>query len=146
MIKKYFPFFIFTLFPLFLCGCMNTDTIKLQFNTSESELLNRVKQMVIQDNFTLESEKQFSFSTQWKKSTKEENNIPDNTIEGKLEVVIYHTANGTEILVTVKKRSSLDSTNPDIPSYLDVGIMMNDLLYTRWNDKLKLLQEEYKKK
>jgi hypothetical protein len=143
--KKYFLVTILAFTSFFLFGCMGTNTIKLQYNTKEAELLKRVKQLVIQDNFTIESDEQFSFTTAWKKTTKEEDNIPDGTIQAQFIVSVSPAKSGSELLFTVWKRSSLDSQDPSAPSYTDVGIILNDLLLKRWNEKLKVLQEEFKK-
>jgi hypothetical protein len=143
--KKYYLVFTILFSALFLFGCDATDTLKAAFNTDAPTLKNRIKEIISADNYKIESESAFALNTEWRLAAKEESNIPDNTIEAKLEVTIHPTTSGSEILLKLTKRSSLNSNSPDTPSYSNIGIIMNDLLYKKWNEKLKSLQKEYKK-
>jgi hypothetical protein len=143
--KKYYLIFTVIFSVLFLFGCDATNTLKVSFNTDASTLKNRIKEIALADNYKIETENALTLVTEWRLATKDENNIPDNTIETKLEITISPTMSGSEILLKVIKRSSLNSTDPETPTYSDIGVIMNDLLYKKWDHKLKSLQSEYKK-
>lgn len=138
-------FFILFLIPI-IYGCENSNVLTLQFNTTVPEIHSKLKQMITEENFKIDSEDSAFISTVWRKTVKEENNITDNTIEARLEASLQPVEDGTEVLFKVMKRSSLDSPDPNVPEYSEVELILNDLLYKRWNEKLKALQEEYKKK
>lgn len=131
---------------IILAGCEGTNNLKFKFNAPTAEVKKRINKMIIEENFEIETNDPEFTATKWRKVTKDENNIPDYTIEGKVEANFRQIEDGTEVIFTVLKRSSLDSVDPDNPTYNDVGLILNDLLFRRWNEKLKLLQEELNKK
>ena len=143
--KKIYSIFTIVLSALTFFSCEGTNILKVSFNTDKATLKNRINEILVADNYRLDINDSQTLSTEWRKATIEENNIPDNTIEVKLEVTIYSVSGGSEILLKVMKRSSLNSTDPNTPTYSDIGIIMNDMLYKKWNAKLKLLQGEFKK-
>lgn len=134
------------LFVLFLVGCQETNLIEYKINSNSNQLLKEVREMIISDNYTLEEDDSLHLSTNWRKCTKDENNIPDNTIECKVDVVFVPLENDTEIKLKVMKRSSLNSEDQNALTYIDVGIILNDWLYKKWQENLKSLQKKYSEK
>jgi len=129
----------------FCLNCQETNLLVFNINSSPEELINEIKEMIVSDNYVLMNSDSLYLSTLWRKCTKEENNIPDNTIECKLDVNLVPLEKGTDVKLKVMKRSSLNSSRPDSLTYTEVGIILNDLLYKKWKDNLLTLQKKYKK-
>jgi len=136
---------LYILIVFFCLSCQETNLLVYNINSSPEELIKEIQEMIVSDNYVLDNSDSLYLSTLWRKCTKEENNIPDNTIECKLDVHLVPLEKGTDVKLKVMKRSSLNSTRPDSLTYSEVGIILNDLLYKRWKDNLLKLQKKYKK-
>jgi len=161
--------FYFSLIVLFfLIGCSNMSTLTKTIDTSPENLNEIIKEMVINENHKIESEDGLNFTTKWRRAYKEEDNHPDNTVEVRLEVSIVpekHSMSAFKSYVYYRrevsivpeephsgfsmklmKRSSLYSADPSNITYSEIGIIQNDKLYMMWNDKIKDIEKEFKKK
>ena len=144
MIKLYFC--LITLFVMFfVVGCSNISTIQKTINTSPENLNEIIKEMVIKENHDIESEDGLNFTTKWRRAYQEEDNHPDNTVEVRIEVSIVPEKSKSSFSMKLEKRSSLYSTDPSNITYSDIGIIQNDKLYMKWNNKIKDLIKEFEK-
>ncbi len=89
---------------IILIGCEGTNSLKFKFNAPIAEVKNRINKMIIEENFEIETDDPELTATKWRKVTKDENNIPDHTIEGRIEANFKQIENGTEVIFTVLKR------------------------------------------
>jgi hypothetical protein len=120
--------------------------IEKNINTSPKNLSEIMKDMIIKENHEIEDENELGFTTKWRRASKEEDNYPDNTVEVKLKVSIMPDNSRSKISMRVMKRSTLYSTDQSNITYTDIGIIQNDKLYMRWNEKIKELVKEFEKK
>jgi hypothetical protein len=142
MNKLYFSLIIL----FFLIGCSNISMLQKTVNTTPENLNEIMKEMVIKENHEIESEDGLNFTTKWRRAYKEEDNHPDNTVEIRLVVSIAQEKTNSNLSMKLMKRSSLYSTDPSNVTYTDIGIIQNDKLYMRWNDKTNELVQEFKRK
>jgi len=131
---------------LILINCSSSASITESFSRTPDQLFPILKGLLLNEGFIIEEENEASgiLNTGWKKSTRDENNIPDPTIEGRIEINLKKLDKGTMLTAKIRKRSSLFSNQkkgPDI-TYDEVGLFTNDLLYIKWNKKISTLMEK----
>jgi hypothetical protein len=122
------------------------STITKTIDTTSENLNEIIKDMIINENHEIESEDGLNFTTKWRRAYKKEDNHPDNTVEIRLEVSIVPEKTHSGLSMKLMKRSSLYSTDPSNITYSEIGVIKNDKLYMVWNDKIKELEKEFKKK
>jgi hypothetical protein len=126
-------------------NCSNSIEIADFFPKSPAQLFPILKGLLLDDNFVIAEENEMSgiLTSEWRKLTDDENNSPDPTIEGKIEITLRKTEGGSVLKAIINKRSSMFSnqkTGPEV-TYQEVGLFNNDNLYIEWDRKISALKE-----
>jgi hypothetical protein len=141
--------FIFSLVLFaFNCTSLELNTIELKSSANTDVIFSKLKDMMTKDGYLIQEENAEAgiISSNWKKLDRSENNIPDNTIEGQINVTLSKVKNKDKVIVRVGvfKRSSLASENKkgEPVHYEDVGLIRNDKLYKKWDERVSELLKE----
>jgi hypothetical protein len=148
MRKQLITIFILFVVTLISINCSSSASITESFSRTPDQLFPILKGLLLDEGFVIEEENEVSgiLNTGWKKLTRDENNIPDPTIEGRIEIKLSKFNEGTMLIAKTRKRSSLFSDRKDVRNvtYDEVGLFTNDLLYIKWNKKISTLKEKKK--
>jgi hypothetical protein len=139
-------FLLFLIFIAFNCSSFDFNRIEKPLNGNIQTVFAKIKDLVVNDGYSLSAENIDAgiINTEWKKLDRSDNNIPDHTIEGRIEITLSKDKDHVIVKVVIRKRSSLASTHKrgEEIKFDEVGVFYNDLLYKNWNDKILKLQTE----